>query len=245
MAIIINQTLGGCGKTQGAVSKYETRASPQGRGMLLALLLFWRTVQCGSLHCQSFQRLPHRNGTEREGERRGTNKDRGPYCLLPSLHQRRLIVRSLPAQSLGAWGLLLTLPIVWVKLATSCGQQIRHAGSDRPDVTESAGNFVTSEPLPPGLSSPQTTGHLNLAFSHLQVLDSSSVVGAEPRSLENETHPCWAFWALGLSAMRNVQRKDVKVCPPAPSCLPFSYPSSLPRAPLKMGLLINDALTTE
>lgn len=195
-------------------------------------------------HAKTDQRERGREKRHQEGQ--------GTHCLLPSLHQQRLIVRSLPAQSLGDRGLFLTLPIGWVKLATSWGQQIRHAGSDRPDVTESAGNFVTSEPLSPGLSSPQTTGHLNLGFSHLQVLDSSSglrrnssVVGAEPRPLENQTHPCWVRWALGLSAMRNVQRTDVKVCPPAPSCPPFSYPSSLPRASLKMGLLINDALTTE
>lgn len=186
---------------------------------------------------------------EREGEGRGTKKDRGPTA---SYHLFISGVSSSAAFQPRVRGLFLTLPIVWVKLATSWGQQVRHAGSDRPDITESAGNFVTSEPLPPGLSSPQTTGHLNLGFSHLQVLDSSSglrrnssVVGAEPRPLENQTHPCWVYWALGLSAMRNVQRKDVKVCPPAPSCPPFSYPSSLPRSPLKMGLLINDGLTTE
>lgn len=53
-------------------------------------------------------------------------------------------------------------------VVTSCGgQQIRNAAVTNWMLCKLCREmFVTSEPLAPGLNSPQTTSHLNLAFSH-------------------------------------------------------------------------------
>lgn len=104
---------------------------------------------------------------QKEWERRH-QKEQEAQCLLPPLCWLRVIIPRLPPQHLGASGPFLTLPTVLGEVVTSCGQQIRRTGSDRLDVTESAGNSVISEPH----SRPLLPTN-NLAFSH-QVLDLSS-----------------------------------------------------------------------
>lgn len=92
--------------------------------------------------------------------------------------------------------------------------------------------FVTSEPLTPILPSPQTTGHLNLTFSHRSCTQAQAWVGmaalwcrqSPQASWESGTPLLHVLIVQDLSGMKNMQRKYLKACLPALSYLSFLTP---------------------
>lgn len=223
-------------------------------------VLFWRMVLFGTgseititsqeiFAVRDFQRLLHQNRSEREREET-PERTRGPVPFTTSLlalcHHPQASTSepggqgafSDPSNCVGKSGDQLWPPDQTYRLwQTGCNRVCRKL------------SFLSHTP---GLPSPQTTRHLNLAFSH-QVLGLSSglsrnsaVVRAKPTDPLETGHSfagCAGHWVcLWWGRCRG---KPAKVCLPVPCCLPFSYPSWLQRVLLKMKLLISDASKTE
>lgn len=160
---------------------------------------------------RDFQRLLHQNRSEREGD---TRRTRGPVPFT-TLCWLCVIITGFHLRTWGPGGLRPFQPNVWEKwwpaMATrSDTYRLWQTGCNRVCRKLSFPEPHTRPPLP------QTTRHLNLAFSH-QVLGLSQAwvrqrrgEGQTHRPLGNWTQFCWVCWALGLSVMRKVPRKTCR-----------------------------------